>query len=147
MMLVHFKDTFPFRVSEWFLSLVMGGWALVLLNPAFDPDQHALGGTLFQFVPYVALAYGCFVVSLLRFTALGINGFWWRTPFIRLGMAFLANFIWCLVTLGLIASGKMVTGLAVYPAFILLEFYNAFRAAHDARLSYSAARGSKGGRS
>ena len=145
MMLVHFKETFPFRVAEWFLTICLMSWGMVLINPAFVPAQHILGGTVFTFIDPALLALGCLIVGLFRFAALTINGLWWRTPSIRLAMAFLSNFFWVLIVLGVVASGRVSTGLAIYPWFVVLELYNSFRAAHDARLAWSAVKGSASG--
>lgn len=149
MMVVHFKDTFPFRVAEWFMAVVMITWAIVLFNPDFDAGRHASFGfaAVFDFTRPHQLGYMLLTFGFVRFLALLINGLWWRTPAIRLVMAFICNLFWVELTLSIITSGKVTTGLAVYPWFVVLEVYSAFRAAYDLRVSRRThkARSDKGG--
>lgn len=142
MMLVHFKETFPFRVMEWTMAVLMIGWGLVLFHPAYDANAAPWGQTLFSGM-FTRTSFGvaCLTVGTLRFAALFVNGMWWRTPFIRLVMAFAANFLWLNIVFGLFAYDTVTTGWAVYPLFVVVELYNAFRAAHDSRLSWTAVSG------
>lgn len=137
MMLVHFKETFPFRVAEWIMSVIMIGWGIVLFHPDFNAAASPWGSSLFGTVSPYIFGLSCLAVGLFRFMALTINGLWWRTPFIRLCMAFLANYLWVQICFGLLRGEGISTGFAVYPVFVAVEFYNAFRAADDSRKSWA----------
>lgn len=142
MMLVHFKETFPFRVAEWIMAVIMIGWGLVLFHPDFDAAASPWAGTLFSGM-FTRTTFGtaCLVIGVSRFAALFVNGMWWRTPFIRLVMAFGANFLWLNIVFGLLAADNVNTGWPIYPVFVVVEIYNAFRAAHDSRISWTAVSG------
>ncbi len=142
----HFKETFPFRALEWLLAVIMIGWGLILLHPEFDAARSTWATGLFiQFSPDL-FGRACLVVGLIRFTALLINGMWWRTPFARLVTTFAANLLWVCIVFGLVASDTLNTGWAIYPAFVVAEFYNAFRSADDSMKSWRARKAARLGR-
>lgn len=143
----HFRETFPFRALEWLMAVVLIGWGLVLLHPDYAADQSTWANTLFAHVSAQLFGQACLVVGLIRFTALLINGLWWRTPFARLVTTFAANFLWVAIVFGLAASDTLNTGWAVYPAFVVAEFYNAFRSADDSRKSWLERKAARLGRS
>lgn len=142
----HFRETFPFRVAEWFMSVIMIGWGLVLLHPEYDAAASSWADTLFGRVAPEVFGILCLVVGLIRFSALLINGLWWRTPFARLVTTFAANFLWVLIVFGLAASDTLSTGWAVYPVFVVIECYNAFRSADDSRKSWAVRKAARIGR-
>lgn len=140
MMLVHFKETFPFRIAEWTMAVIMILWGVVLCNPSYDGAGSAWGGSLFGTVSPIMFGLACLGVGIFRFMALTVNGLWWRTPFIRLCMAFAANYLWVQICFSLLRGDTLDTRWAVYPVFVALEVYNAFRASDDSKKSWTAVR-------
>lgn len=132
MIIVRFQQTFPLRISEWLMSGILLSWGITLLyNPViFDaPQNYALARLATQPV----WGWLCLVMGAVRWVALTINGAWRASPHIRMVCAFLSCFFWLQISLGIAGSAIVSTGIAVYPWFLLLDSYNTFRAATDAR--------------
>lgn len=142
----HFKETFPFRALEWLLAVFMIGWGLILLHPDYNPAGTTWGSGLFVTIPHELFGRACLVVGLIRFTALLINGMWWRTPFARLITTFAANLLWVCIVFGLVSSDTLNTGWAIYPACVIAELYNAFRSADDSVKSWRSRKAARLGR-
>lgn len=130
---VSFRETFPLRVPEWIAAAMMADWGRKLLaNPAiFDtsPAFRAMGAIMPQW------AWGSFATCLggLGLIALGINGFWRATPFLRAAASFGRMFVWLQIQFGLIAGGLPTTGTSIYIGLAALEIWNMYRASGDAR--------------
>lgn len=143
MIVVRFQQTFPLRVAEWAAAGILITLGVVLLNnpEIFGLVQHE---AMRRLAPQPVWGWACFVVGLIRFMALVINGAWRASPHIRAVCAFMSCFVWLQFSLGLAASSVVTTGLAVYPWLLLLDIHNVFRASADARLADERARAGKG---
>lgn len=132
MIIVRFQKTFPLRVAEWLMAGVLITWGVILLAApgVFLAPQHS---TMRQMAPQDIWGTACLVMGLIRWAALTINGAWRASPHVRAVCAFFSCFFWLVISYGLAGSGVVTTGLAVYPWFLLLDVYNVFRAASDAR--------------
>ena len=127
-----FRETFPGRASEWALGAMLFNWGAILV---LKPDIFSMQP---YYTPMAELmrqsAWGllCIGVGGSRLMVLFVNGFWRRSPHLRSLMAFLASLVWFEVTVGLLQSGLINTGLAVYPVLFGLDVFNAIRAMGDA---------------
>ncbi len=131
----HIAGSFRQRLCEWELSIVLMLWGVAL----YHSDVAAIGrlfGTLFLQCPPDSLAGIAAGVGLARFLALLVNGLWRRTPFIRAAMAMVSLLFWSQISLGLVMSGVITPGWAVYPVFTILEFINVYFAMSDARVAH-----------
>ncbi len=138
MMLVRFNHKFGQRATEWLFAVFLLGWSATLFAypSMFDgPAAVQFVGLKHTFAQPV-WAFGCGFMAVARLIALYINGARRSTPFVRMGMAFVSCFFWYQIALGLFLSGVPTTGWAMYPAILLFEMYNTFRAASDARLVF-----------
>ncbi len=127
-----FRETFPTRMSEWFLAVMMLNWAIVLtLDPnVFEAGQSfkALAGMMLQ----ENWALVCFVLGSARLVILAINGAWRRTAHMRALGSLVSALFWFEVTIGFLQGGVVTTGLAIYPMLFLMDSVNAVRALGDA---------------
>jgi hypothetical protein len=71
-----------------------------------------------------------FIMGIGRLAALAINGFWFRTPQIRLVASFLSVCVWFFIAAGLFRSGA-VLGLVIYGWHMIADIYSSFRSAAD----------------
>lgn len=71
------------------------------------------------------------VVSMIRASALFVNGAYTRTPLIRLATSFASAFVFTQVVIGLMKTGVASTGLPVYAGLVVLDIVSAYRAATD----------------
>jgi len=129
-------DHFPARASEWALSLVLLNWGWTLMLPG------SVFGTSSAFVEMAKWAsepvwgWACFLMGGIRFVALFVNGTFpsFRfSPHVRSLMSFFSCAFWFTISFGILQANVPTTGLAVYPVLLLLDMYNAYRAAGDAR--------------
>lgn len=71
-------------------------------------------------------------VGLCRLIALTVNGFYVRTPIVRLMGACITAFVFTQVSIALWDSGVANTGLAVYPWLVVADMVSAYASAKDA---------------
>jgi hypothetical protein len=71
-----------------------------------------------------------FTMGFTRLGALFINGFWKRTPLIRLATAFLSVCVWFFITAGLFRANAIL-GVIVYGWHMVADIYSSFRSASD----------------
>jgi hypothetical protein len=71
-----------------------------------------------------------FCMGLGRLMALTINGFWFRTPQIRLLASFLSVCVWFFIAAGLFRAGAAL-GIVVYGWHMIADIYSSFRSASD----------------
>ncbi|MCO6386255.1 hypothetical protein [Aliihoeflea sp. 40Bstr573] len=130
-----FRETFPARASEWALSGMLMGWSVIL---TINEDLFATGASyakMAELADQETWATLCLYAAALRLLMLLVNGAWRRSPHLRALGAFIACGFWFQITIGFIQAGTVSTGLAVYPFLLLLDSYNAVRAAGEAGLS------------
>lgn len=138
--IVRLQKTFPLRVTEWALALILFNWGVILsLHPgAFWARPYF--SNLQAIAPQGWWAAVCLGLGIARLAALAVNGAWMPTPFIRAVTAFLTCWIWMQISFGLSRNELPSLGLATYPVFLLLDVYNVYRASADARVAYDYSR-------
>ena len=136
---VRFQQTFPLRVSEWFGAGAMATWGMIVLTHPGMFDGNVFQG-LAGLAPQRLWGWAATISGLIGWTALAINGALRRTPHVRALCAMLRSAIWLQITVGMMLSGQVTTGLAMYPWALALDTYNIFRAAADAGQSDQSAK-------
>ncbi len=121
---------FPPKASEFTTSIILLLWSLIVFT-----GGEALS-TAYQTISSVrtwAFLFG--VLSVFRIAILCINGNLRRSPHFRSVLSLITCFAWFQITIAFIESETLSTGLAVYPVLLLLDFYNGFRIAVEARIT------------
>lgn len=143
-MLLKLQDHFPLRVSDWFVAGILTTWGLAVL--AAPPEVWSWG--LYRGLAIMAPKYvwGALALCLgiVRLCALFINGAVRRTPHVRAAGAFLAMFIWMQMSLSGLTSGTGSISAFFYPWLVMIDFYNVYRAAQDAKFSDTRAKALRG---
>lgn len=140
MVIVRFQKTFPIRVSEWALATILFNFGMVvLLNPGILEEKVNFAG-LIVMMSERGWGVSCTALALIRLGALAVNGAWRPTPHIRAVAAFATMVVWMLISFALANSRFPSIGLSTYPIFLLLDMYNVYRAASDARIADQNAR-------
>lgn len=133
----------PSRAPEWALAVVLFNWGWVLLRSG-STFANPIYSQLAKWASEDVWGVACFSMGLLRLSALVINGTFHHrfrhSPHVRSVMAFWSCFFWFSITIGMLQVDLNSTGLAVYPVLLILDMYNAMRAARDAREVDEAAR-------
>ncbi|RZJ06099.1 MAG: hypothetical protein EON89_00845 [Brevundimonas sp.] len=130
---VRFSESFPLRQCEWLLATVMSGCGIMAVG---YPDQFARSQTLSALLRYAdqpVWAWAMTVVGLVGWFALARNGGWKRSPAVRAGCAAARGVIWLQLFMALAKVDQPTWGLIFFPAFMTMEFINAYRAAGDAK--------------
>lgn len=130
---VGFRETFPFRATEWALAAMVTCWGAVVIA---SPDMFTSGPSfqgMAQIMPQHVWGLGAIIIGMTGLGALAVNGMWVATPFIRVVCALARCMFWMEVTLGFIVSNNPTTGLAIYPWLFALDLWNIYRASKDAR--------------
>jgi hypothetical protein len=133
MILLEMKRHFEVRAIEWWSAACLVSWgAMVLLLPGlFQQPQYAVFfNSLTNWAPQPVWGMFAFVMGGLRLAALFVNGFWFRTPQIRLATSFLSVCVWFFITAGLVRSGA-VLGVVIYGWHMVADIYSSFRSAAD----------------
>ena len=126
------------RLVEWFSSIVLIGWAVVLMQPGDTLSASNFREFLRYGFSEEAIAGSFALVGGARCAALYINGRWPRTPLIRmvgsaLGCMLWAQVAWMLYANSLATGSAITTGVAVYLPLAAFDLVSIFRAAFDAR--------------
>ncbi len=131
MIVVEMKKHFQERAIEWWSgSMAMLWGAYVLLNPGmFETISSAHG--LLQIGPQHLWGFGAFIVGAARLVALTINGFWHRTPLIRLATSVFGVMLWFWVSAGMVMADMAQMGIVVYIWHMSADIYSSFRCAID----------------
>lgn len=145
-MIVRFGSHFNIRLGEWLASailltlavLFLGAPTMFALNPEYFAGMAQFGGQPYWAVYFIA-------IGGIRIAALYINGRKRITPYIRMGLSFLACFVWYQIVMSLFVSGVPGLGWAVFPWLLALDMYNVFRSSADARLVYDEKRAATDG--
>jgi hypothetical protein len=119
-------------MTEWQLAVVTFLWGLMLLHPASTFDQPDFSGFKEIFKSETLLGAGMVFLGVLRIGGLIVNGARQNvTPHIRVLSAGVGCMIFAGITWFYMLSEIWSPWLAVYPVFVVSEFINVFRAAHD----------------
>jgi len=133
MIILEMKRHFEVRAIEWWSAACLATWgAVVLLLPGlFTLPQYAVFfQPLTNWAPQAVWGMFAFTMGSIRLGALFINGFWRRTPLIRLATAFLSVCVWFFITAGLFRANA-VMGVVVYGWHMIADIYSSFRSASD----------------
>lgn len=131
MVIVEMKRHFKERAIEWWSAGLATLWgAYVLINPGMFEKMSGLQGLLF-IAPQAVIGLFAFTVGMLRLLALTINGFWHRTPSIRLITSFFGVCVWFWVLMGMMKSGVNQPGIIVYTWILIGDLYSVYRCASD----------------
>lgn len=124
-------ETFKVRVCEYMLASItlMLGLMFYYNSGMFSSNADAFARLVF-FASQPTWSIFCTVVGGARIAVLLVNGAYWRTPHARSAFAFINIFLWYQLSAGLIPNAAI--GAAVFPVFIVADFYNAVRAAREA---------------
>lgn len=133
MLIVEMKRHFEVRAIEWWSAACLLSWgAVVLLLPGmFTEPQYApffRGMTLWA--PQQVWGMFAFMMGAIRLGALIINGFYFRTPQIRLATAFLSVCVWFFIVAGFFQAGAIM-GITIYGWHMVADIYSSFRSASD----------------
>lgn len=133
--LQHLGQTFPTRMAEWFLGVVLFNWGLILIRPEETFNYSTSYAGLVNLAPEDWWAWGCLVVGGARLVALFINGAWVPPTYrLRSITSFLSLLFWFSISYGMMFGSNATTGLAVYPAMALLEYGCLWRTGRDFQL-------------
>ena len=135
-MTVHlrFQDTLPLRVPEWIWAGFTAAWGWnILIHPAMFASNAASFGGASAMMPQEAWGGWAVATGLGGLIALGINGFWKATPFIRTLAAVGRMVLWLLFIVALTSTGRASTGPLLYLGLVATELWNIYRAMGDAR--------------
>lgn len=131
-------DHFPARRSEWVLAFVMMVWGYILLRPEPTFTNSVAWSQMTaiwseQVWGWLAVSIGGFRVAALVINGTFSNSWYGRwSPHVRAVASFLSCFLWFQIVFGLIGSGAVTTGLAVYPGLFILDAMNIVAASKDA---------------
>lgn len=132
---IRFHETLPLRASEWVLAFIMFTWGMIVVtHPTMFATAPAFAG-MEGIADQIMWGVSAIVLGVTGVVALGINGFWKATPFIRAFCAFTRCFFWLQITFGLIRSENPIDDLAIYPWLLVLDLWNIYRAMSDARIA------------
>ena len=128
-------DHFRLRITSWFSATLLFSLGLVLaFNPSVFLDDHYryMNRWYFQSA-WVAI---CILLSLIRITALVVNGSFPNIkymPHIRTAFASMSTLVWFQLVLGTIGATFTFESL-VFPMLMILDMYNTSLAAVEMRL-------------
>lgn len=147
MMIVKFGSHFNIRLGEWFASLILVSLAILFIGaPRLFDTSPSYFAVMRQFGNEGLWGLGFLLIGGIRLIALWINGRKSITPYIRMGLSFLACFVWFQIVMSLFVSGVPGLGWAVFPWLMALDMYNVFRSSADARIVYDTKRATADGR-
>lgn len=138
------REHFPQRVSEWLMTAAILGWAAVLASDAQTFEVSPSFAILAAYGSEARWAWVCFLVGMVRLTALVVNGTFRRfrySPHLRGAASFIACVFWGQIALGVTLAwwdGGSGTGVVAYSTFMALECWNLFRAWADVGASRKA---------
>lgn len=133
MIILEMKRHFEVRAIEWWSAGCLASWGMVVLlipNLFLDHRYNFMFSTLTAWAPQQVWGLFAFTMGLTRLGSLFVNGFWFRTPQIRLMTAFFSVCVWFFITAGLARSGTYL-GVAIYGWHMVADIYSSFRSAAD----------------
>jgi predicted signal transduction protein with EAL and GGDEF domain len=129
------------RITEWIMSFVLLGWGMALLQEGDIFTRSPVWAVMAATMREDSWGWAAVIVSLLRVTALFINGtfkdHWFSkySPHIRAITSAISCQFWMQVVVGIVATGYNSTGIPVYSGLAMICGVNAFRAARDAGIA------------
>lgn len=123
------------RIAEWFLGLCMTGLGLSLALQPRSFELNPFYAELARMAPQSTWMLAFTGMGAVRLSALIINGAWCKSPHLRGAASFLSMFVWFMLVLSTYQITLPNSGKALYPVFLLLEFYCLYFAACDAGFS------------
>jgi hypothetical protein len=133
MIILELKRHFEVRAIEWWSASCLAMWgAVVLIMPDLftRPAYQPFFAPMIHWAPQAVWGMFAFCMGLGRLMALTINGFWFRTPQIRLLASFLSVCVWFFIAAGLFRAGAAL-GIVVYGWHMIADIYSSFRSASD----------------
>ncbi len=136
------------RSTEWLLSLLLLGWGVEIMRPSvmFDAPVYGIMRELLRETTWGMIAI---LVGAMRCLGLGINGWWARSPLIRMTGSLCSGLFWMALCVLMYASnqkfgGYLPIGVTVfYPLFFVFEGWCVAAAGYDMQkngsLSYRSA--------
>lgn len=130
----HFAAAFLPRRPEWAGAglLLISGWILFANPNLMEGSKSTAFDLMLSIGTQVAWAKMLTVFGLIRFLVLAVNGFWRRSPHLRLLSALLSCFFWFFIALSYSATFGLAFGAFVI--FLALEFSSIIVAGRDARI-------------
>lgn len=127
MTIYHFRP----RISEYVTSIILLNWSLIV----WLSGGAALGIKNESISNPMVWAFMFGMLSFVRILILYINGALRRSPHLRSLLSFFTCFAWFQLTVLHFTTDHVTTGAGVYPVLLLLDFYNAYRIAVEARVT------------
>jgi hypothetical protein len=130
-------EHFPARASEWALAGMMVSWGYLILLPEAMFTRSPAFNEMAAMASETTWGLAAMGIGLVRLVALFINGTFAQTwygrwsPHVRGMMSALAVFVWLSISIGVLQSSTVTTGMAVYPWLTALDIWNALRAFKD----------------
>lgn len=131
-------DTMRTRAAEMLLASAMCGSGAVLIAPGdtFTLDHWSVMREWIAIFPGSEAAFGALVllVGLVRWVALFINGYWRRTPPLRIAGCIAGSFFWTSLALAMVFASYATLPLilALVLTNLAFEWFCAAKAAADA---------------
>lgn len=134
------RTHFHVRAAEWFCTVVLLNWALVLLLPGETFSTSPSFNGLARIWSEKAWGMVCLLMGTLRLIALILNGTFAHTryghfsPHVRAAMAFASCFVWFQIVYGMFGAWTtlpLTTGPGTYLAILFLDAVNFRRAMDD----------------
>jgi hypothetical protein len=130
-------EHFPARASEWALAGMMATWGYLVLLPGEIFETSQAFREMAAMASESTWGLAALVIGAVRVLALFVNGTFATTwygrwsPHVRGVMSALAVFVWLSISIGVLQSSTVTTGMAVYPWLTALDIWNALRAFKD----------------
>lgn len=123
------------RSTEWLLALCAIGWGWTVLQPGqlFEMPMYRLLSAVFRETTWGAIAV---LIGMLRCVGLGINGFWRRSPLVRMAGSAASGLFWMVVAFLMFVSvrefnGTLPAGWVYYLIFFAFEGWCVAAAGYD----------------
>lgn len=139
MIFVRIRERFRQRASEWFCAANLLTWGLVMLHPSnVFGSSTSYEGFKEARITEEQLATGIFILGLLWFTGLVINGSMQKvTSTIRAACALVGGVVYMVMSLAFLSSffitGVLTAGFTTHGLISALAFYSLYWIAVDKR--------------
>ena len=128
-MIKGIKTHFPSRIAEWFLSVALINWGLILMRTEEVFTKYKTFTGLQNIADESTWAIFAFIVGLIRLVALAINGTFYGTwysrfsPHIRGVMSFLSCFCWVQITYSFLIITPLSPSVAIYATLVVVDMF------------------------